>query len=239
MTDDAFDANVPRLRALACARLGAGIPVQPAANARCVAASGTLASASVGRRPRGAPRPPFRFPPGCVARPRAVPPPASPRMSIQARSGAVLTPVPAGLAASPRAPDAGCAARVARRGACVRLAQLRALLGRGAGPAADGAPWVPAFRQEYIDAHGISKTVEEVINATVKAKASEPCSFMVRRGRETVNPAAAEGYGQRLRARAAPAAPCLAPLAPAAAAGQPTPRGAPPRRAPGCAATRW
>ncbi len=160
-------------------------------------------------------------------------------MSIQARSGAVLTPVPAGLAASPRAPDAGCAARVARRGACVRLAQLRALLGRGAGPAADGAPWVPAFRQEYIDAHGISKTVEEVINATVKAKASEPCSFMVRRGRETVNPAAAEGYGQRLRARAAPAAPCLAPLAPAAAAGQPTPRGAPPRRAPGCAATRW
>ena len=34
--------------------------------------------------------------------------------------------------------------------------------------------------QEYIDAHGISKTVEEVINATVKAKAPEPCSFMVR-----------------------------------------------------------
>ena len=34
--------------------------------------------------------------------------------------------------------------------------------------------------QEYIDAHGISKTVEEVINATVKAKAPEPCSFMAR-----------------------------------------------------------
>jgi hypothetical protein len=40
-------------------------------------------------------------------------------------------------------------------------------------------PWA-AFSQEYIDAHGISKTVEEVINATVKAKAPEPCSYMVR-----------------------------------------------------------
>ena len=34
--------------------------------------------------------------------------------------------------------------------------------------------------QEYIDQHGISKTVEEVINATVKAKAPEPNSFMAR-----------------------------------------------------------
>jgi hypothetical protein len=34
--------------------------------------------------------------------------------------------------------------------------------------------------QEYIDTHGISKTVEETINATVKAKAAEPTSFMVR-----------------------------------------------------------
>jgi len=32
--------------------------------------------------------------------------------------------------------------------------------------------------QEYIDAHGISNTIEEVINATVKAKAPEPNSFM-------------------------------------------------------------
>jgi hypothetical protein len=49
----------------------------------------------------------------------------------------------------------------------------------------------PCIRQEYIDAHGISKTVEEVINATVKAKASEPCSFMVRRAAATSQPGAA------------------------------------------------
>lgn len=34
--------------------------------------------------------------------------------------------------------------------------------------------------QEYIDKHDLSKKVEEVINACVKAKPEEPISFMVR-----------------------------------------------------------
>ena len=34
--------------------------------------------------------------------------------------------------------------------------------------------------QEYIDQHGLSKKVEEVINATVKARAENPETFMVR-----------------------------------------------------------
>lgn len=34
--------------------------------------------------------------------------------------------------------------------------------------------------QEYIEKHELSKRVEEVINATVKAKPDEPLSFMVR-----------------------------------------------------------
>ena len=33
--------------------------------------------------------------------------------------------------------------------------------------------------QEYIDKHDLSKKVEEVINACVKAKPEEPISFMV------------------------------------------------------------
>ena len=33
--------------------------------------------------------------------------------------------------------------------------------------------------QEYIEQHNLSKKVEEVINAAVKAKAPEPISFMV------------------------------------------------------------
>ena len=33
--------------------------------------------------------------------------------------------------------------------------------------------------QEYIDKHDLSKKVEEVINACVKAKPDEPISFMV------------------------------------------------------------
>lgn len=33
--------------------------------------------------------------------------------------------------------------------------------------------------QEYIDKHDLSKKVEELINATVKAKPDEPLSFMV------------------------------------------------------------
>jgi hypothetical protein len=76
-------------------------------------------------------------------------------------------------AAQPRC--GGCAPRLGVR---ARLAQL---LRPGTAPApADVAHPGSAFRQEYIDAHGISKTMEEVINATVKAKAAEPCSFMVR-----------------------------------------------------------
>lgn len=35
--------------------------------------------------------------------------------------------------------------------------------------------------QEYIDKHDLSKKVEEVINACVKAKPDEPISFMVQR----------------------------------------------------------
>ena len=34
--------------------------------------------------------------------------------------------------------------------------------------------------QEYIDAHNLSRKVEEVINATCKAKPEEPAAFMVR-----------------------------------------------------------
>jgi len=108
-------------------------------------------------------------------------------MSIQARARCELT-------LARRRP---AAARIARPSGLCRAARRCAALERGyrsgarcAGgrrQAADVAPWA-AFRQEYIDAHGISKTVEEVINATVKAKASEPCSFMVRRRRLTGQP---------------------------------------------------
>lgn len=34
--------------------------------------------------------------------------------------------------------------------------------------------------QEYIDKHDLTKKVEDAINATVKAKADEPMSFLVR-----------------------------------------------------------
>ena len=33
--------------------------------------------------------------------------------------------------------------------------------------------------QEYIEKHDLTKRIEEVINATVKAKPEEPLSFMV------------------------------------------------------------
>lgn len=33
--------------------------------------------------------------------------------------------------------------------------------------------------QEYIEKHDLSKRVEEVLNATVKAKPDEPLSYMV------------------------------------------------------------
>ena len=34
--------------------------------------------------------------------------------------------------------------------------------------------------QEYIEKHELSKRIEEIINATVKAKPDEPLSYMVR-----------------------------------------------------------
>jgi len=52
--------------------------------------------------------------------------------------------------------------------------------------------------QEYIDAHGISKTVEEVINATVKAKAPEPCSFMAEYLKKMSPPAITKVVGRQI-----------------------------------------
>ena len=112
------------------------------------------------------------------ARQRAVTPPVVREPSENVHPGAHVVLTRLAGAARLRAAQPRCGGCAPRLGVRARLAQL---LRPGTAPApADDAHPGSAFRQEYIDAHGISKTVEEVINATVKAKAAEPCSFMVR-----------------------------------------------------------
>ena len=53
--------------------------------------------------------------------------------------------------------------------------------------------------QEYIDKHELSKKVEELINATVKAKPDEPLSFMVRAKHQTKGRGGSFPYWKKLR----------------------------------------
>ena len=42
-----------------------------------------------------------------------------------------------------------------------------------------GSIFILQATQQYLESHGVQKAVEDVINATVKAKPEEPFAFMV------------------------------------------------------------